>query len=350
MNLTMQRNQYIFKSHIANYLKYILFTLLVIGLILLWKLPKDAWLLFIDNTVLITLGPGIASIFLIIILFAGLQLRINEYGIKQCLFSERFTFREIAFGDIHRIEIMRQHRLQRSTLLTPESRFLDIITHQHTKLRIPLVLFAQPDLILTTLQQYILFDQTPIHPHLPAIATSDIGQRVLYMLALAITLAVSSMILSGLLLKSLHFGNEPYWYLLLLIPLLWFPCFSIIKAEHKAYPIPTAIISVAVLALCIYFSMIQLNRYLTEQQSQTATHAFKLVDTDDKHQEWTEAHSLIHLTTEKHQTLYVYKTWGDGFNADLKTGKTYRIPVQKGWLNDVAFSPRSFHEAVLIDK
>lgn len=343
------KNIKIFRPWTVYALPLMLAVFIAIAIFVSLQVPAEAWPRLLKSEKSILLLMYLMTMIVTIIMIATYHIQISDTQLSRHVLLGKICFQRINFADIKSIEVL-VHLPAARHAKKIESRILEITTRQHTRIKIPLMLFKNADLLLDLLHQYVEFDKTPIRPHLPAIATNDIGQRVLYLLALAIILAVSAMILSGLLLKSLHFGNEPYWYLLLLIPLLWFPCFSIIKAEHKAYPLPTTVISVAVLALCIYFSMIQLNRYLTEQQSQTTMHAFKLVHADDKHQEWTAAHALIDLKTEHNQTLYVYKTWKDGFNPNLKTGKTYRLSVQKGWLNDMAFSPRSFHEAVLIDK
>ncbi|XID75387.1 hypothetical protein ACF3NA_02230 [Alkanindiges sp. WGS2144] len=44
------------------------------------------------------------------------------------------------------------------------------------------------------------------------------------------------------------------------------------------------------------------------------------------------------------EKLYIYKQW-DGFNAALKEGEIYHIQLQRGLLNDYAFSRQSFYNA-----
>lgn len=334
----------IFKPWTAYALVFFLAVLIALVVFIGWQIPIEVWPKLLESEkfklLLIYLMIFIAAI----MLMATYHIQISETQLSRHLLLGKICFQRINFDDIKSIDVLIHLPAARHFHKT-EARILEITTRQHTRIKIPLMLFKNADQLLDTLHQYVEFDQTPIRPHLPAIATHDIGQRVLYLLGLAILLAAGSMIFNHFHLTSLHFGNEPYFYALLLIPLLWVPCFLIIKAERKAYPLLTSTIGAAVLATGSYFSMIQFNRYYTEQQSQLAIQTFKLLHADEQHQEWIMVDSSIQSETNHDDNLYIYKKWGDGFNPMLKAGQTYNIPIQQGHLNDVAFSARSFHQA-----
>lgn len=334
----------VFKPWTAYALSFFLAALVVLVVFIGWQIPIEVWPKLVEFERFKLLLTYLIIFFSAIILMATYHIQISETQLSRHFLLGKICFQRINFSAIKSIDVLIHLPAARS-FPTTEARILEITTQQHTRIKIALMLFKNADQLLDTLHQHIVFDRTPIRPHLPAIATHDIGQRVLYLLGLSILLAAGSMIFGHFSLNSLHFGNEPYSYALLLIPILWLPCFVWIKAERKAYPLLTATIGAAVLAVSSYFFIIQINRYMTEQSPQLVNQTFKMILGDNNHQEWMIVDSQVPLKTSPKPSLYIYKKWDNGFNAELETGKTYEIPLQSGYLSDLAFSPRSFHEA-----
>lgn len=342
----------VFNTLYARWLKFFFLAIFIIAALLASKIDAETWTKLLAQKEFIKLLLGFGSLMIIFIVLSTLQIHIDTYRLSQTLLNGRIKLKQVDLADISHIQVLDPYPAQAFALGKPKALLMEITTKQYTQIKIPLRLFKDTDSLLATLQAHVPFDKTPVKPQLPSYATRDIGQRVLYILGVFTVLAVGAMVFNHFNLRSLHFGNEPYIYALPLAIIGFLPVYIWVNAEQKAYPLITSIIASLFIAVGGYFTVVQVNRYLTEQSVQIINQPFKLVVADTKHQEWlpiNNAPASSQSTDEFHTTisnekLYIYEKW-DGFNAALKEGEIYHIQLQQGLLNDYAFSRQSFHNA-----
>lgn len=179
----------------------------------------------------------------------------------------------------------------------------------------------------------------PLDKGTDPLAGQDIGQRVLWLLGLSLLLFIAGFAVLAMGTEGLHLGVESYGWMIPLIIISAVAGYSFIRAEGKAYPLAAACWISFILGASGYFFVLQVNRVYSEYSANDLTTPMTLFEITEHSQVWHLSPGLQKSTglTE----IYVHKTW-QGYNSELKQGKSYNIDIKKGAFKDYFLHQESF--------
>lgn len=273
------------------------------------------------------------------LLLGMLELAVSPMGIRQ---YPRFKFVDrlggttsftIPYAEIKYIEVGRLGAFNGKTL--------SITTTAYKKYVINSIIYSDFDQIIRQLKQYVDFDAHVIVQDIPGM--EDIGERVKYVLGAGVVLLIWGLVMAVALLSDWHLSSENMFdWLKYSVPAAILLAYIYIRQEKKPQALLAAIISGVVLGAGFNFVLLQGNRLYTEFNGQTRFYTFHYADdTQQRGQKWLPPAEVV--THDGY--FYVHPDWNECYAAQLQVGKSYRIAIKQGYLNDWAFTSYAFKQA-----
>lgn len=293
-----------------------------------------------DHTLILPMALGLL-VSLIAIPFSLLKLAIGSEGIRQ---YPRFGFvANMATSTSFNIPYSNIKYMEVSKLGAFNARALSITTTDYKKYTINSMVYSDFDQIIAALKPHVVFDAHEVSVNVAGM--EDIGDRVKYVLGAGVVLFLWGIVLEVLFMEYWHLSSENmFGWLKYSLPAGILLAYAYIRLDKKAHALQAALISGLLLGGSMNFVILQSNRIYTEFYGQTQFYTFKYVEEKPRGQKWLPPEAV--KTHDGY--FYVHPNWEVGYAKNVEVGKSYRIGIKKGLLNDWAFAPEAFKNANLL--
>jgi hypothetical protein len=230
-----------------------------------------------------------------------------------------------------------------------------LINHQGTKnttyeikaLLFKPSLYSNKDALTAHLLQHVAADKLTVAP--PPVVHFEInsGRRPPKVALAGGLLGLIVVCVAATAIHQLHPAFFPASrYLIVMAPLTLGLTYLWVKADGKASPFKASCIAAILPAIALAFAGSTLNQWLTEKYGTTTAVEFRYADYYDGCQSFIAVNApYIRLHTDDNGVHICARH--DGYNAKLQLGATYRINLQRGFLNEISFTDSAFFDAVM---
>lgn len=226
---------------------------------------------------------------------------------------------------------------------------LNITTQDRKLIVIGLDIYPDKENIIKRLQSFVNFERDPITLN-NSLIQDDIGQRPVHIIGIVIALFLLGLIFEKLYIHAWHGSSESMFsWFFISFPIGAFLSYLWIKGEGKATPIKAALVTGILLGGVLDYNFLLINRWNNEQQADTRYYGFRLDEQNKHYQQWTPMGEAQSELIFHDGYVQVHDVW-DGYTNNFQLGKTYKIAVVKGNLNDIFFKTDAFKNAVLVEK
>lgn len=169
---------------------------------------------------------------------------------------------------------------------------------------------------------------------------NDIGKYALILLGLSAFILLTALLIPIFLLKSPHFAVESYVWIIPCFIVAIILSFVVIRREDKSYSFITSILVGSILGACLYFFVLQINRFYSELAPQkNFIVELKLIDQNDDYQTWQLPEELKDKTGLT--AIYIAKKWQNPYKV-FKFNHSYPITIHQGLFTDYWINPNEF--------
>ena len=226
---------------------------------------------------------------------------------------------------------------------------LNITTIDRKQFIVGLDIYQEKEEIIKILQSFKSFDKNPITLDIPAY-TQDIGQRPLHIIGVALALFALGFIFEKFLIQAWHGSSENMFsWFFISFPVAVFLSYFWIKGERKSNPFGASILTGVVLGGVFSYDFLLLNRWNNELTATHIYYEFTFDEQNSRYQQWTPIGKAKSDIIFHDGYVRVHDVW-DGYTNNFQVGKTYKIAVAKGNLNDIFFNKDAFTKAILVEK
>jgi len=225
---------------------------------------------------------------------------------------------------------------------------LYIITIDKKQSLFGLNIYPEKEQLIKTLQSLKNFDNVAASLNYPT--GDDIGQRPIHIIAAVLILLGLGIAFEKFFINAWHGSSENMfsWFFIsfpvaLILSYLW------INGEKKSSPFAASLLTGMLLGGVFAYDFLLLNRWYNEITVTPVSYEFTFDEQNTNYQQWTPVGDAKNEIIFHDGYVRVHDVW-DGYTNNFQVGKTYKIAVAKGNLNDIFFNKDAFTKAILVEK